>query len=59
MSYRDIHFLSDKAFAIKRAWLALGSQEAMDQEQGAVESGFRAFLVDSATLRWKDRKSVV
>lgn len=53
MSYRDIHFLRDKAFAIKRTWLALGSQEAMDQEQAAVESFFRAFSVSSATLKWK------
>jgi hypothetical protein len=26
MSYSDIHFLRDKAIAIKRAWLTLGSQ---------------------------------
>ncbi len=54
MSYKDLHFPRDKTFAIKRTWVVLGSQEAMDREQAAFESSFCAFLVNSAALKWKE-----
>lgn len=40
MSYKD---LRDKAFTIKKAWVALGSQETMDHKQAAVKFSFVHF----------------